>query len=191
MSSLVYKLDSLKLSQVLSFLVEIFWGIARHEVKSLRNDGEFASAVPQWLIAFPMSTITAKMSAIYSNIQSVKNVCRLLPVVQRLLSFNRYLAKAIPRGQDPQKVAEMPVFQYVSDKRSPKKKNLVYLWGYSGGGALGRIELIKRVKYKYERQRPPIIVIRRPIKSDFVDIQTNVLDVSAGYGFTVSHGKLL
>ena len=125
------------------------------------------------------------LSTINCNQLIAKNVSKLLPIVDHCLASNRSLAKAIPRGQDPEKVAEMPVFQYVSDRPSNKKRNLVYLWGYSGGGALGHLELIERINYKYERRRSPIEFKKNPMKLRFVDIKTNVKDVAAGYGFTV------
>ena len=96
------------------------------------------------------------------------------------------MARAIPRGEDPQKVSDMPVFKYTeSDKMSSKRRKLVYSWGYCGGGALGRLGLVKRTKLVGLPTPPPIEERTSPTKLGFVDIQTNVIDISAGFGFTV------
>ncbi|XP_054163253.1 RCC1-like G exchanging factor-like protein [Oppia nitens] len=120
-----------------------------------------------------------------------KYICRA--VVRQLLStyghnlvIVRLMANAIPRGQNPKQVDAMPVFQYTqSDKPSAKRRRYVYCWGYSGGGALGRLSLIKRTKFKNRPQLPPIETVTAPLKSNFIDIQTTVTDVAAGFGFTV------
>jgi hypothetical protein len=106
------------------------------------------------------------------------------------LTFTRLMARAIPRGQDPQEVEAMPVFQYTaSDRLSSKRHKQLYFWGYSGGGALGRLGLIRRVQLKGRPPLPPVETRSAPMKSDFVDLHTNVVDVSAGFGFTVTIGS--
>jgi hypothetical protein len=96
------------------------------------------------------------------------------------------MAKKISRGQDPEVIASMPVFQFTSDKISAKRKKRIYCWGYSGGGALGRLGLFRRIKYVGRPAPPPIEIKRAPMRMDFVDHQTIVTDVAAGFGFTVS-----
>lgn len=120
----------------------------------------------------------------------VKQWFDLLSNCGRNVITKRFMANAIPRGQDPEVVESMPVFQFTaSDKLPKKKKNEIYCWGYSGGGALGKLGLVKRTKYRHTSSPPPPIEVRTaPMKSNFVDIQTKVLDISAGFGFTVCLG---
>ncbi|CAG2105631.1 unnamed protein product [Medioppia subpectinata] len=101
-------------------------------------------------------------------------------------AISRALSRAILRGQDPQEVEAMPVFQFTSgDRLAYSQRRSVYVWGYAGGGALGRLGLVRRRQYKFGSVLPPIECRSAPMKSDFIDYKTKVTDVSAGFGFTV------
>ncbi len=115
-----------------------------------------------------------------------KSLLNLTSNLRLFLITKRLMAKKISRGQDPEVIASMPVFQFTSDKISAKRKKRIYCWGYSGGGALGRLGLFRRIKYVGRPAPPPIEIKRAPMRMDFVDHQTIVTDVAAGFGFTVS-----
>ncbi|RWS05860.1 Williams-Beuren syndrome chromosomal region 16 protein-like protein [Dinothrombium tinctorium] len=87
-------------------------------------------------------------------------------------------AKTLKRGQDPEKVKQMPVFQFVG--KNLEKKTRVYTWGSAETGALGIANLVKPSD-RFKKPRP---AVWRPLRLTFFNLM-KVYDVGCGYGFSV------
>ncbi|RWS22394.1 Williams-Beuren syndrome chromosomal region 16 protein-like protein, partial [Leptotrombidium deliense] len=100
----------------------------------------------------------------------VKKECR------RKLCIRRY-AKTLQRGQDPEVVKKMPVFQYAGETKS--KKWRVYVWGSASMGALGIANFVNPIDGKR-----PVENRYRPVQLNYFNL-AKINDIACGYGFTV------
>lgn len=91
------------------------------------------------------------------------------------------------RGQNPEDLEEMPVYEFTTLKSSRRKhRTNVFSWGFSATGALGNEAHMKqRVAKGGSSLVPKTMIKRAPQRLRFVTNETTVYDVAAGSGFTV------
>ena len=108
---------------------------------------------------------------------------------KKLNFFMKQLSRSyfkVKRGQDPEEIKKMPVFQFAPDSNATKKKaKIIYVCGFTLTGALGMPKLVKREQTDPRIVKRPIREVRIPKKLSFVNPDTRVHDVACGYGFTV------
>lgn len=99
----------------------------------------------------------------------------------------KHTNKKMDRGQNPEDLDEMPVYEFTSLKSSQKKhRTNVFSWGFSATGALGNEAHMKqRIAKGGSHLVPKTMIKRAPQRLRFVTPDTTVYDVAAGSGFTV------
>lgn len=121
--------------------------------------------------------------------RQVLRLCEIKNCRQLLLTGLRWKHsnKKIDRGQNPEVLEEMPIYEFTTLKTSQKKhRSTVFSWGFSGTGALGNENHLKRqVGRDGSLEMPKTMIKRAPQRLRFVTPETTVYDVAAGSGFTV------